>query len=136
MLNIFDVPGGPDIGSMFHEILEELPSFGASADEILDLTRIKAHKYDLDQPYVELVANKIRQCLITPLSARDPGLSLAAIGSSERIVEMGFHLSLAACKLQDISRIAALRPASGHLGKGFLRGYIDLIFYFNNIILI
>ena len=128
LLNIFEVPGGPDVGSMFHEILEELTSFNANAEEILDLTRNKAHKYRLDRSYVELVAEHIQECLVTPLSAADPSLSLATIHARERVVEMEFHLSLAACKLQDIRRIAALRPGSGRLGKGFLRGYIDLVF--------
>ena len=127
-LNIFDLPGGPDIGSMFHEILEELSCFSASTVEIVELTRIKAHKYGLDPVYLELVATQVSECLHTPLNVSDPALSLAAIESGERIVEMEFHLPMAACKRQEISRIARLRPASGQLEKGFLRGFIDLVF--------
>jgi exodeoxyribonuclease V beta subunit len=129
------LPGGTEIGSMFHAILEQI-DFGQvrrHPDQLLTLPdtrhvidRCLAH-YGISEKWRPLVGRVISTTLTTPLALQDASLTLGDLKPEQRIHETEFYFP---CDL----------PAGmGHLpsevqhqpgSPGFIRGYIDMIFQF------
>jgi exodeoxyribonuclease V beta subunit len=137
---LVDFPRGSRAGTFFHELLEHLDFQRIWQPESLELVKrtMERYNYDLD------AATTVRKALAATVetSLKD-GLRLFVVSRAKRIDELEFHLPISAPlrprTLADVFRehqSAALDPSypdrlaalSFPTLKGFLKGYIDLIF--------
>ncbi|MBQ3289082.1 MAG: UvrD-helicase domain-containing protein [Kiritimatiellae bacterium] len=153
---ILAMPGGTKTGTCWHDILERLP-FDADDATILTETRralsvhgltssAKDADKDTSENDAKLVAGMIKSTLECPLHAPDgTTFSLRDIGWQDRFSEWEFDFSSAASASTtaaiaailreewsgDKSRQAFLDALEGwnrHIPKGFLKGFLDLVF--------
>ena len=153
---ILAMPGGTKTGTCWHDILERLP-FDADDATILAETRralsvhgLTSSSKDADKDTSEnnakLVAGMIRSTLECPLHAPDgTTFSLREIGWQDRFSEWEFDFS-SATSAPTTATIAvilreewsgdkskqtfqdALEGWNRHIPKGFLKGFMDLVF--------
>jgi exodeoxyribonuclease V beta subunit len=128
---IFDLPGGPTVGLMFHDLFENLPSFDPGEMELEQLVARKLEQYGQDPAWLDTVVSQTRECLKTPLDSGDDPLTLSRLAPEQRLAEMEFYLGLGGGNLARI--MSLIRPPGsdapkGPVPMGFLRGFIDLIF--------
>jgi len=138
-----DLPGGTNVGNLFHAVLETL-DFTAPAAERRPLvaTQLKAFGFDAET-WTDPVDAAIDDMLHTPLP---PGFQLADVPPRARLAEFGFIMPAG----PDESSLAVTRDAlanafaahperlpPGYVGRlrrlpfpplrGFLKGFVDLI---------
>nr|WP_199066526.1 exodeoxyribonuclease V subunit beta [Chromobacterium sp. ASV5] len=133
----FSFPRGAQAGTCLHEIFENI-SFGADEPTIrAEVTRALA-KHGIGEEWRDAGFDLIDSALRAEL---DPGVRLADVADGQRLVEMEFTLPL---RRLDVARLASilsdpahglaapLREAAGQLQfstvRGFLKGFIDLVF--------
>lgn len=140
--DILDFPRGARPGSCLHEIFEELDFTAAATPQAHDLVRRKLRLYGFDEDWSEAVHAMVVRVMQAPLPGTFGALHLETVAAEERLAEMEFHFSakrLAAPGLREVfSRHVspALAAAGGEpLGRldfaplrGFVKGYIDLVF--------
>ena len=147
-----ELPGGTEAGQCVHDILETLSDFGEQ-----DVGRLAAHAagplaaHGIAERWAEPLAAALVGALATPLDPATPGLTLGALGPTQRLVELPFLFPIAeagpgALGPETLASVlaAALSEHGGgglppdyparlrRLGfrpfRGFLRGFIDLVF--------
>lgn len=153
-LALADFPRGVQAGSFFHDILE-LYAFEAPRPRALaELVRGRLAAYNFDQErWLEPVCRQLCAVLDTPLPTASGSLTLGTIESSTRISELEFWLPVAHSAPgpgAPAVHAAELRGALASGGapflpgdylarlerlkfvplRGFLRGFIDLVFEF------
>ena len=149
---VMALPGGTKTGTCWHEILERLP-FDADEAAILAETRRALAVHGLASPGAEtfdgeaaLVSEMVKSALACPLHAPDgSSFALSEIGGQNRFSEWEFDFSSAASASttaaiaeilreewkDDVSKEAFLKALEGwnrSIPKGYLRGFIDLVF--------
>lgn len=154
---IFSFSGGAKVGTCWHEILEKLP-FDANEDQILRDTRraLQVHglaKSDAEafESDVKLVADMIGKTLDFRLTAPDGStFSLRDVDVASRFSEWEFHFPSSASAVStkalqsiierhwknDDSKAQFLQAMDGWdkpIPKGFLKGYLDLLFRYKDI---
>lgn len=137
--SMFAFPRGAKAGSCLHAILEDWEFTNPDGERLGELIRRKLKAHGLDENWTATVRGNIQTLLVTPLNK--DGIKLGEIPPDKRLVEMEFTYSLrggSAHKLQKL--LADLRhdcdprfaAAAGHLDfkniKGYMKGFIDLIF--------
>ncbi len=152
---IFRIHGGMAIGSCWHEVLEEI-AFDASGDEIRKVTNEKLLAYGFDpqqdvggKTVLEVTCNMVEKVLSQPITAPDGDVFLLRdIPWQERISEQEFNFPSAFAKedtraLAEVIRkhwqndgtkqefIRALEGWNRPIPKGFINGFIDLVFRHN-----
>jgi exodeoxyribonuclease V beta subunit len=140
---IFAFPRGTKAGICLHDILERL-DFASTDEVITKLVNDRLQAHDLDQPgHVEAVCQMLRNLLRLPLATGRPGFNLAQISPAERLNELEFYFpvqGVAPVRLHDLlgkSGWSSTVPVQlGRLAfdpiKGFLKGFIDLVFRFED----
>ena len=130
--NFFQFPKGAKSGTMQHEIIENL-DFNATIDEIqkeVD-SQLKINNYD--SKWSDCLSQQIHQIFNTRLWENGPKMSQI----THSIDEMEFMLPVKSINISTISQWLAFhrnRPTEfvqDNL-KGFLSGFIDLVFEFND----
>lgn len=149
-VRLADFPRGAHVGNFFHEVLEHTP-FDAPDDVLSQHVFAGLRKHGLEGPGREALAVQgVRDVLQCPLD--DAGLRLCDLGPGDALAELGFVLPVAAALTDGQSASRAFDPGSlrrafatdptglppdylEHLGalsfvpvRGFLRGFIDLIY--------
>ena len=132
-----EVPGGIDVGLMFHDILEHidygvvLKAITHNQDPLLSLmddedTReiISGHMetYRVDERWKESVCRILSNTLTTPVASVADNFSLAHLKEENRLHEVEFYYSFP-------SRI--FRPdgiPDCEISSRFIRGFVDLVF--------
>jgi len=145
---IFDFPGGPNTGTCWHEIFEQI-DFQDTIETISNVVKEKLLKYGLLQNIDETEQNNRLQIAINMVERvinykfnEVDQFSLKSIPISDRLNEMEFHFSLNDSDIPlfteiineyaksigiDKSTISEIKSISG----GFMCGFIDLIFRYN-----
>jgi len=144
-LTIFDFPAGPKAGLCLHEVFENLdfmlPDRGAAQLVISE----KLKDYGFDIKWKEIVWNMVLRVLSVPLEGDQQAFALQSIDKADRLNEFEFNFPIKKITpkgLSDIffkngiSRVLKNFPvAIENLGfkpvRGFLRGFIDMVFRFN-----
>ena len=140
---MFAFPGGTKVGTCLHEILEKLP-FDATGEYILKLVnqRLKAH--DLATPgNAEAVQQMLELLLQFPLAAERKDFTLSKLASSDRLNELEFYFpihNVAPARLQSLlGKLGWSSAVPAQLDRlafapiqGFLKGFIDLVFRFED----
>jgi exodeoxyribonuclease V beta subunit len=148
-----DLPGGVDMGTFVHKVLEEADF--AAEDLMAELSgtiAAQGSRYAAGLASAELLAGGLHAALTTPLGPVAGGIALREVGRGERLDEMGFELPIAggdepsgdALATRDIARLFELHavdggPLEGYaerlrdplLGtdlRGYLTGSLDLVF--------
>jgi exodeoxyribonuclease V beta subunit len=137
LLDAFPRGAGP--GQLVHEVLE-LADFAMQEPELDALVQATLASRAYGQELSPMLSRGLLRVLATPLA---PGLSLAAVPRSRRLDELEFLLpvqsTLQPRKLEQLLRAhrapaadpayaARLRGLSFEALRGYLRGFIDLVF--------
>ena len=142
---------GVRAGNFFHGVYEDLDFTNRAPEPIKDLVIEKLEAFGFAPTIWTLAADAVMQTLDTALDHGLPGLKLGAVSNAHRFNELEFIFPVAGgpCGKEpvDAGHLAVLFSSYGsrvmppeyskqmaHLGftplKGFLKGFIDLIFEF------
>ncbi len=142
-------PRGAHVGNFFHEVLEHAPF---SSDETTLMTHVAAglRKHGIEADHAQLAVAGLRDVLDCPLD--DTGARLRDLAPTDTLAELGFVLPVASALTDGDSASQALGPSSLRRAfaadptglppdylerlaqlsflpvRGFLRGFIDLIY--------
>ena len=142
-LDLFAFPKGSRAGNFFHAVLEHV-DFGTwqSAETDALVGRMLA-QFGYGAEWRAAVLRMIGEVAGLDLFAGAPGLTLAGIGASGRLNEMGFYYPLhpvTPARLREVFRhhgqTEAGRAFADRIGRltfapmqGFMRGFIDMVFH-------
>ena len=144
--DFFQFPKGALPGTCLHDILEHLEFSEADSEDAQILIRKMLDKYGYSSDWTDSVHQMIGNLLDAPLDTRDPEFKLSCLTSQDRIHELEFWFPVhdvtvsgleavfrdhagPAVSPEFIRRIAALEfPRL----EGFMKGFVDLIFHYNN----
>lgn len=133
--DIMAFPRGAGPGSFLHTILEDL-DFRANDPAGLAVfleERLVAGGYD--PAWVAALSGMIGDLLNTPLDPDDPELILARVAKHARLNELEFYFPLADFNPSGLDELLADWSLSGWPQdkiRGFMKGYIDLVFCHND----
>ena len=137
--SIFAFPRGTRAGSCLHAIFEHLDFAGTGETEIARLVERKLNEYRFPLVWTPAVVGVVQAVLDTPLDGQG-AVRLRDIGLEQRINEMEFYYPVAHLDAGELRNLLlahdfgspAIREAIGRLSfgdlRGFLKGYIDLVF--------
>ena len=132
-----ELPGGPKVGSMLHDILEQI-DYGLvcrNTEEILKIPKtynvISRYMslYQISEKWREQVAALILAALTTPIDINGSKLIVGELTKSQRQHEVEFYFPYIWGSTPPISD----QNNRYYLDSdGYIRGFIDLIFHFKN----
>ena len=138
-------PKGANAGIFFHDFFEHLDfvTIGEYGLETLVADKIKA--YGMDPVWQDAMLQMIENVLTVPLQSPFDEFSLSMIQKEQRINEMEFYFPLKKISNETLQNAFAVHGSGNrlagfpeHLGrlqfspaKGFMKGFIDLVFGFN-----
>lgn len=145
-LNIFTFPRGAAAGTLLHAIFEQLEFTKAHDLSAEELIAEKLQEHGFEQQWRGVLSTMVRHVTATPLDPLVPDLELRFIEQHDRLNELEFYFPLKRLtnkQLQDVfsrhgnsSCPADFAKPVGRLNfapaKGFMKGYIDLVFRFDN----
>ena len=139
---IFSFPRGTKAGTCLHQVFEELDFTQTDDAELRRLveSKLRLHGIPRDE-FAPDVCHMVRRALATPLDMAREDFTLSRVPRSERFPELEFFLpvreltpallrhGLAPAGEDVVARLGALgfKPAGG-----FLKGFIDLVFRFED----
>jgi len=143
--DILSFPRGARAGTVLHAIFEELDFQSDPADAGRRVTATVLGRYGFDPIWEQPVLAMVQRVLTTPLMAARPNFTLDSIAHGERISELEFHFPLGRLDAPSLNRfLAAYQPTPllhqppariGRLSfsptRGFMKGFIDLVFRFD-----
>ena len=137
-LNIFNFPAGAKIGSCWHSIFEEI-SFSDKEKTIAEKVEEKLstfgilpqnNNHDLQNSYINIVTKMIENVLLCNISLSN-NICLEKIEETQKLVELEFYFSLH----EIVSKVSLNKLLKSYgiefhenIPKGFLNGFIDLVF--------
>ena len=131
----FEFPRGAHAGICLHALLERADPRPAARGALAALARevLPAHGYDIG--WADALAEWLGEVFDTPLAALD-GDCLATLPARDRLAELQFQFAAPAFDTQRFRACAAshgidpraLGFASPRVVRGFVHGYIDLVF--------
>jgi len=132
--SIFTFPRGPQAGSCVHKILEDLNFSGidSGAEHMKETVGMNLEQFGLDREWTETVADMVRTVLRTNL--RD-GIRLVELTGNSLVKEMEFYFDLEPFRrkaLVELVRGGAEQDTYFGIPEGFMKGYIDLVFEWDN----
>ncbi len=141
--DIFSFPKGTRAGIFFHDIFEHLDFAASSPEQKLRLVTTKLKDYRFESKWQKPVCTMIDRVLSVPLKINKTTLMLSSVRSSNRINEMEFYFPMKPVSPHRLRKIfvdyggidlpddfpGRLGKLSFSLTKGFMKGYIDLVFY-------
>ena len=139
---IFAFPKGARAGNFFHELLEQLDFTDAVPENREARIQEKLRAHGFDPFWTAAVGNTIDRVLSVALASEPPGLTLGSIGLQKRLNELAFYFPIKSVTPRRLRDIFAAHPAASipaafpsdleKLGfapsRGFLKGYIDMVF--------
>lgn len=131
-----EIPGGPDVGSMFHDILEQVDFEAVAANPAnlfesarsADLIDSTMDDYQIDRHWRAQVGRLVARTLTTPVIAGEEQFVLGQIGKADRIHEVEFFFSFPPAAGEPLN-IPDCDIVVGR--RCFIRGIVDLVFRHN-----
>ena len=144
--DIFSFPKGAKPGIFFHDIFENIDFKQDLAEIKGSLITDKLHEYGFDLKWKNVVCDMINNVISTPLFADRKNFLLSSISGKDRINEMEFYFPLKTVTPKKIRKIFSdygginipgefplhMERLSFSPSKGFMKGYIDMIFRYND----
>jgi exodeoxyribonuclease V beta subunit len=141
-LSIFAFPKGAGAGSLLHEIFEVLDF--TNTDESGTIVAEKLQEHGFEKKWEQTITGMITRVMNAMLGTAD-GLTLSRVGMADRLSELEFHFPLQPTTPAMLSAVFAAHGINNcstqfpeHIEKlafspvrGFMKGYIDLVFQFN-----
>ncbi|MDF0607179.1 exodeoxyribonuclease V subunit beta [Neisseriaceae bacterium TC5R-5] len=137
-LDRFHFPRGAKAGVCLHDIFENISFNGTASQRQSTIARL-LHKHGIGEQWLSSAEAMIEDTLQQNLA---PGVRLADIGDEQRLMEMEFTLPVKQLDVQALIALLSdpqyglaepLRAAAGQLDfatvRGYLKGFIDLVFY-------
>ena len=138
--DIFAFPRGARAGTMLHDILEHVDFQERNLQKLEEIAAAKLKEHGFDQHWLDTVCGTVSRVVQAPLSLSLPGFSLSEISLADRISELEFYFPLRTVDAETLNRIFTLPQGSapaqiGRLSfqpaKGYLKGFIDLVFQYD-----
>lgn len=129
-LNQFTFPKGANAGTCLHKIFEDI-SFSAGLIEPTVAENLQF--YGFDEKWRKPVSQWISACLNQNLER--PSLKLSDLSDQDQLKEMEFLFPVNKMNTAELWQIIRNQHATGITDQetfGFMKGYIDLIFSYNN----
>ena len=128
---------GAHTGNVIHDLLENISFTTLAAREEISQQRDAAcQRYGLKVEVPGVLEELLYQTVSTPLSTDDTDFCLAKLDESSCLKEMPFYLSLSDFATEEINFILqecpAFQPLSDKQMQGYLTGFIDLIFVYQD----
>lgn len=141
--NIFSFPKGTRAGIFFHDVFEHLDFAESCAEERIKLISNKLKEYRFESKWLKPVCAMVDNVLSVPLCINKTTLMLSSVQCRNRIIEMEFYFPLKPVSPNRLRKIFAdyggidlvndfpdrLGKLNFSLTKGFMKGYIDMVFY-------
>ncbi len=135
-----ELPRGPGVGTLLHEILEEVDFRSIETEETKLKIAERLALHDFPHKMIDPVVKILSRAVNLPLN--DRGLKLKTIGPPERLDEMSFYFPLKKITRDYLSGLfrpylydmPSLSSLANRLEispvEGFMRGFMDLVFLF------
>jgi exodeoxyribonuclease V beta subunit len=131
-----EIPGGADIGSMFHDILEHIDYklVADNPDDLIERTETRdvivktMDAYRVDGRWQPQVCRVVANTLVTPVSAMEESFILGRLNKKDRIHEVEFYYPFA-FPMGEPLKIPDCDIVRKH--RCFIRGFVDLVFRHN-----
>ena len=142
--DIVQFPKGTQAGLFFHDLFEHLDFANADRDHREQVTRLKMKEYGISDSWKPAIIRMIGDIATTPLYRDVPGLTLSEISLENRINEMEFyypinditsnefHTMVLQNTPVDMTESFSSEKLSFSPVKGFMRGFIDMIFCYED----
>ena len=141
--NIFSFPKGTRAGIFFHDVFEHIDFVESCTEEKIKLISNKLKEYRFESKWQKPVCSMVDNVLSVPLCINNTTLMLSSVHCRNRINEMEFYFPLKPVSPNRLRKIFAdyggialvddfpdrLGRLSFSLTKGFMKGYIDMVFY-------
>ena len=137
-------PKGAHAGLFFHDLLEHIDFADEDALQIKDTAGQKLDAYGIPREWDTAVAKMIKNITTTPLPSLPANVSLSEISTNNRINEMEFYYPIQNASQHAFKKFAyqeasidisetVMEERFGYFPvKGFMRGFIDLVFRYKN----
>ena len=143
---IFGLPKGVKTGNLIHDIFENIDFADCGSPESIELINRKLGEHGFDLSYQPAIAEMVNKVVTIPLSIDDNRFKLAQVDRDHRLSELEFYFPLNKIDREKLKVIIArhgLAPAFNmdreYLERlrfspvrGFMKGFIDLIFQFGD----
>ncbi len=143
---IFSFPKGARPGTFMHDILEHLDFVEKDDSHMKELVETKLLEYGFEPEWNETICEMLKNVLAVSLEPDRNDFTFSSIPNRDRLNEPGFYFPLKSLSPEKLKRIFEKLPLaesvsdfSGQLGKlnflpvkGFMKGYIDMVFQFQN----
>ncbi len=133
-----EIPGGTEVGSMFHAILETIDfeavekNESESEAEIREEIRRQREMFRIDEKWEDRIYEIIRNTLTAPIHSVAEGFRLACLGKEDRIHEAEFYYPFPCCGSHHPPECKNEIFATGcDIQNGYVRGSADLIFRYH-----
>ncbi len=140
--DIFAFPKGAKAGSCIHAVFEHYDFTASIEGENGNLIDDALARYGIGGEWRPAIAEMVQNVIATPLSGMIPGLTLDRIGRDKRLHEMEFYFPLKEITSAGFASFindalltggtagfaAAIESLDFKAVKGFLRGFIDMVF--------
>ena len=141
--NIFSFPKGTRAGIFFHDVFEHLDFAESCTEERIKLISNKLKEYRFESKWQEPVCAMVDNVLSVPLCINKTTLMLSSVQCRNRINEVEFYFPIKPVSPNRLRKIFAdyggidlvddfpdrLGKLSFSLTKGFMKGYIDMVFH-------
>ena len=141
--NIFTFPKGTRAGIFFHDVFEHLDFAESCTEERIKLISNKLKEYRFESKWQKPVCTMVDNVLSVPLCINKTALMLSSVQCRNRVNEMEFYFPLKPLLPNRLRKIFAdyggidlvddfpdrLGKLNFSLTKGFMKGYIDMVFY-------
>ncbi|MCD6161700.1 MAG: exodeoxyribonuclease V subunit beta [candidate division Zixibacteria bacterium] len=144
--DIFAFPKGAKAGTFIHEIFEQYDFASHNPDVLKELIQNKLDKYGFEKSWNDTIYRMINRVISAPLGSENNTFNLSQINNSDRLNELEFYFPLKLISIDTLPRIFAKHNIRRHHSdfpsaidklrfspvKGFMKGFIDLVFVYNN----
>lgn len=140
--DIFSFPRGIRAGNCIHSIFERLDFTLSQPEKERELIRSSLAQYGLDENWIEALWTMVQNVLVAPLDSSRPEFILKNVHKRDRRHELEFYFPFDNITAQGLSAIfsqaqygefAALLDRLGFKSEGgFMRGFMDMVFTFND----
>jgi len=132
---IFDFPKGPKPGTAVHHIFENIDFADERSWE--DVINEQLAAQNIAERWISTAKSMLQKTVSKSLLADKPELKLAALKPEHMIAELEFYFASDHVQLNELLHIIRpnekiLQPVEGFAEEGYLKGFIDLTFKYNN----